>query len=61
MKRMLAQQYVELKKQFDGKDFKPTIQAHNVDWLVKEFKVVDLKDKISAVKRALVLRNNNSN
>ena len=57
MKKELAQQYIELKKQFDGKDFKAGIKAHNVDWLVKEFKVADLKEKINAVENALAAKN----
>lgn len=57
MKTQLALQYIELKKQFDGEDFKKGIKAHNVEWLVKEFKVIDLKDKINAVKSALAARN----
>lgn len=61
MKVQLAKQYIELKKQFDGKDFKPTIKAHSVDWLVSEFSVASLKDKIEAVKRALALRERNQN
>ena len=57
MKKQLAQEYVELKKQFDGADFKAGIKANNVEWLVKEFKVIDLKEKIEAVRRAIAAKN----
>jgi hypothetical protein len=57
MKRELAKQYIELKKQFDGDDFKPGIKAHDIDFLVNEFKAVDLRDKIEAVKSALAAKN----
>ena len=56
MKKQLAKQYIELKKQFDGKDFKSGIKAHNIDYLVENFKVIDLKDKIEAVKSAIKAR-----
>ena len=56
-KRELAEKYVELKKEFDGKDFKPTIQIHNVEWLIKEFKKEDLEDKVNAVQSAIKMRN----
>ena len=52
-KKQLAQEYIRLKKFFDGQDFKPTIKAHNSVWLANEFKVQDLKDKIEAVKSAI--------
>ena len=57
MKTILAQEYIELKKQFDGNDFKTGIKAHNVEWLVKEFTASQLRDKIEAVKSALKSRN----
>ena len=56
MKTILALEYVALKKQFDGANFKAGIKAHNVEWLVKNFKAIDLKDKIQAVKNALEAR-----
>ena len=56
MKKQLAKQYIELKKQFDCKDFKSGIKAHNIDYLVENFKVIDLKDKIEAVKSAIKAR-----
>ena len=56
MKRQLAKQYIELKKQFDGKDFKSSIKAHNIDYLVENFKAIDLEDKIEAVKSAIKAR-----
>lgn len=56
-KRELAEKYVELKKEFDGKDFKSTIQMHNVEWLIKEFKKEDLEDKVNAVQSAIKMRN----
>ena len=52
-KEKLANEYVELKKQFDGDDFKADIRQHQVWWLTKEFKVIELKEKIGAVRRAI--------
>ncbi len=52
-KEKLAIEYIELKKEFDGSEFKENLRANQIWWLVKEFKVVDLKDKIEAVKSAI--------
>lgn len=56
-KRSLAEKYIALKKLFDGHDFKEGIQAHNVDWIVKEFTMVQIQRKIEAVEEALRVRN----
>lgn len=52
-KRDLAKKYVELKKQFDGDEFKAGIKMHDIDWLVQEFSATDLEDKITAVENAI--------
>ena len=55
-KRELATQYVALRKEFDGKDFKPTLKCFNIDWLCREFKKEHLEVKIDAVRHALSIR-----
>lgn len=55
-KRDLAKKYVELKKQFDGDEFKAGIKMHDIDWLVQEFSATDLEDKITAVENAIYER-----
>lgn len=52
-KEKLATEYLNLKKQFDGDDFNENITDHQMWYLTKEFKLVDLKDKIESVKRAI--------
>lgn len=52
-KEKLATEYIELKKKFDGSDFKENIVSNQVRWLVNEFKGYELEDKIEAVKRAI--------
>lgn len=52
-KEKLATEYINLKKQFDGNDFKENITENQMWYLTREFKVQDLKDKIEAVKRAI--------
>ena len=52
-KEKLANQYLELKKEFDGPDFKENLSSNQVSFLVREFKAVDLEDKIEAMTRAL--------
>lgn len=52
-KEKLANQYIELRKEFDGPDFKENISDNQVWYLTRNFKVWQLEDKISAVKRAI--------
>lgn len=52
-KEKLANEYIALKKEFDGSDFKENITEHQIWWLVREFKINQLETKIEAVKRAI--------
>lgn len=52
-KEKLATEYLNLKKQLDGDNFKENITENQVWYLVKEFKVENLKYKIEVVKRAI--------
>ena len=56
-KELLATEYVNLKKEFDGPDFKAGIRAHDVHYLATHFKVSDLEDKICHVEMALKEKN----
>lgn len=56
-KEKLANEYIELKKEFDGSDFKENITEHQIWWLVREFKVNQLETKIESVKRAINEKN----
>lgn len=53
-KEKLANRYIELRKQFDGEDFKPGLSSNQLWYLVKNFKVVDLQCKIEAVEKAII-------
>lgn len=52
-KEKLATEYLELKKKFDGSDFKENITENQMWYLTSEFKVVDLEYKIEAMKNAI--------
>ena len=52
-KEKLATEYINLKKQFDGDNFKENTTDNQMWYLVKQFKVADLMLKIEAVKRAI--------
>jgi len=52
-KEKLANEYVELKKQFDGTEFKADIKEHQTWWLTREFKCEQLETKIKAVQTAI--------
>lgn len=56
-KEKLANQYLELKKEFDGSDFMENITEHQIWWLVREFKANQLETKINAVRRAIDEKN----
>lgn len=53
IKEKLANQYLELKKQYDGSEFKENLSTNKVSYLVNEFKKVDLEDKIHAMETAI--------
>ena len=53
IKEKLANQYLELKKQYDGPEFKENLSTNKVSYLVNEFKKVDLEDKIHAMETAI--------
>ena len=53
IKEKLANQYLELKKQYDGPEFKENLSTNKVSYLVNEFKKVDLEDKIRAMETAI--------
>lgn len=56
-KEKLANEYLTLRKEFDGDDFKPGLTDNQMWYLTKEFKVYELEDKINAVKRAIDEKN----
>jgi len=56
-KEKLATEYLRLRKEFDGCDFKPNLTNNQMSYLTKEFKVWQLEDKIEAVKSAINQRN----
>lgn len=56
-KEKLANEYLALKKEFDGPDFKENITEHQVWWLVREFKANQLETKIEAVRHAIDEKN----
>ena len=55
-KEKLANEYLALRKEFDGPDFKQNITHNQVWYLVKEFKVYELESKIEAVKHAIAAK-----
>lgn len=55
-KEKLANQYIELKKEFDGEEFKEGLTENQIWYLTKNFKAVDLEDKITAVTNAIVAK-----
>lgn len=52
-KEKLANEYLNLRKEFDGEDFKPGLTDNQVWYLTREFKVYQLEHKIEAVKNAI--------
>lgn len=52
-KESLAIEYVELKKKFDGDEFKPRLIIHQIPYLIKHFSVASLEEKIEAVKSCI--------
>ena len=45
-KEKLANQYIELKKEFDGEEFNESLAENQIWYLTKNFKVVDIENKI---------------
>lgn len=56
IKEALANEYINLRKEFDGPDFKPGL--FDAKKIAEEFKIEHLNDKIHAVKFALMEREN---
>ena len=52
-KRVLAEKYVELRKEFDGEYFRPCLTQFNIDWLVEKFSIEHLNWKIECVRNAI--------
>lgn len=52
-KEKLAIEYLTLRKEFDGPDFNTNITTNQMWYLAKNFRVIDLEDKIAAVKHAI--------
>lgn len=52
-KEKLANEYINLRKEFDGDEFKPSLTDNQVWYLVREFKVWQLESKIEAIQRAI--------
>ena len=52
-KEKLANEYINLKKQLDGSDFKENITENQVWYLTHTFRVTDLKNMIVSVKQAI--------
>lgn len=52
-KEKLANEYINLRKELDGNDFKPGLAENQVWYLVKVFKVYQLESKIEVVKNAI--------
>ena len=57
-KEKLANQYIELKKEFDGDEFNEALVENQIWYLTKNFKVVDIENKIITVKKLIVAKNN---
>ena len=57
-KEKLANQYIELKKEFDGDEFNEVLAENQIWYLTKNFKVIDIENKIVAVKKLISAKNN---
>lgn len=57
-KEKLANQYIELKKEFDGDDFNEVLTENQIWYLTKNFTVVDIENKIITVKKLIVAKKN---
>ena len=57
-KEKLANQYIELKKAFDGEEFNEALAENQIWHLIKNFKIVDIENKIIAVKKLITTKKN---
>lgn len=57
-KEKLANQYIELKKEFYGDEFNEVLAENQIWYLTKNFKVIDIENKIVAVKKLISAKNN---
>ena len=57
-KEKLANQYIELKKEFDGEEFNEALAENQIWHLIKNFKIVDIENKIIAVKKLITTKKN---
>ena len=57
-KEKLANQYIELKKEFDGEEFNEALAENQIWYLTKNFKIVDIENKIIAVKKLITAKKN---
>ena len=57
-KEKLANQYIELKKEFDGEEFNESLAENQIWYLTKNFKVVDIENKNIAVKKLIADKQN---
>ena len=57
-KEKLANQYIELKKEFDGDEFNEVLAENQIWYLTKNFKIVDIENKIIAVKKLITTKKN---
>ena len=57
-KEKLANQYIELKKEFDGEEFNEALAENQIWYLTKNFKIVDIENKIIAVKKLIADKQN---
>ena len=57
-KEKLANQYIELKKEFDGDEFNEVLAENQIWYLTKNFKIVDIENKIIAVKKLIMDKKN---
>lgn len=57
-KEKLANQYIELKKEFYGDEFNEVLAENQIWYLTNNFKVIDIENKIVAVKKLISAKNN---
>ena len=57
-KEKLANQYIELKKEFDGEEFNEALAENQIWYLTKNFKIVDIENKIIGVKKLITTKKN---
>lgn len=57
-KEKLVNQYIELKKEFDGEEFNEALAENQIWYLTKNFKIVDIENKIITVKKLITTKKN---